>query len=352
LSAAAPDRTAGPEQPAPAEASSAPPDPRRAQVREAVLRPSRARLWCVAAEGMVRILTGIVLAVLAWILLTLLGKGAGTISWDYLTTAPEQVGAAGGIGPALFGTAFLILFMIVLALPVGVGGAVYLVEYSSGGWLSRLCRAAVTNLAGVPSIVFGLFGLGFFVLFVGGTLDRLAEGPNPVRRVYGQGGMLWAAATLAVLVLPIIIVSTEEALKAVPRALREGAYALGASRWQMVRTVVLPQAMPGILTGAILAVSRGAGELAPVLFVGVAFLRPELPLTEPVDFGLFEIPVVNPFEPFMHLTYHVFTLATQGTNPEATRPMQYGATLVLLALVVMLNTAAIWLRNRSTRKGP
>jgi len=319
----------------------------------------------------------------------------------FLTEAPREGMEQGGIFPALFGTLFVVLFMILLALPLGVFGAVYLVEYSKGGFVSRLIRAAVNNLAGVPSIVFGLFGLGFFVLFVGRNLDYYALGvprneaevkvaeerirpdvervreeaiaiakernlkgpergtfirehvaknaPAVPKRFFGQGAMFWASATLAILVLPVIIVSTEEALRAVPASLREAAYGLGATKWQVISTVVLPQARGGILTGAILAVARGAGELAPILFVGVTFFAPNLPLTDPINFYFFEMPVVNPFQQFMYLNYHIYTMATQHTNPEGTRAIQFATTLVLVALTFMMNLAAIMLRRRLTR---
>lgn len=324
-----------------------------------------------------------------------------TPDMSFLAEGPKQRMESGGIFPALFGTVFVVLFMILMALPIGVLGAVYMVEYSSGGIFTRVIRAAVNNLAGVPSIVFGLFGLGFFVLFIGRNLDYYAydiprtdaerqayqartapireearllavseaneeglEGsereayirerqeaaaPSADRKVFGQGAMFWAAATLAILVLPVIIVSTEEALRSVPASLREASYGLGATKWQMIRTVVLPEARTGILTGAILSLARGAGELAPILFVGVTFFAPSLPLTEPVNFGLFEVPVVNPFMEFMHLNYHIFTMATQHPDPVGTRPIQFGTTLVLVAMTFLMNLGAIILRRRYTR---
>lgn len=319
----------------------------------------------------------------------------------FLTDAPRRAMRDGGIFPALFGTVFLIVLMILIALPIGVFAAVYMVEYARIGFLARIIRAAVNNLAGVPSIVFGLFGLGFFILFVGRNLDYhildiprserevqeyverteplrqaaleeaavLADeqglaGPErlefvqghveaqvpPIRaRVFGQGAMLWAAATLAILVLPLIIVSTEEALRAVPASSREASYGLGATKWQMIWTVVLPQARSGILTGGILALARGAGELAPILFVGVTYFAPTLPLTEPINLGLFQLPVLNPFTEFMHLNYHIYTLATQHQDPEGTRSIQFATTLVLVAMTFLMNLAAIILRRRYSR---
>jgi len=279
-----------------------------------------------------------VLAILGFILV----KGAGTISWEFLSTAPSDGMTHGGIFPAIFGTVAITLLMIVMALPLGVAAAVYLNEYAGRGRGARFIRAAINNLAGVPSIVFGLFGVGFFVLFVGRNLDRVLQ----TGLLFGQPAMLWAAATLAVLVLPVIIVTTEEALKAVPLSHREAAYGLGATRWQMIRRVVLPQALPGILTGAILSISRGAGETAPILFTGAAYFLPRLPVTH--LFGV--IPMINPLDQFMELAYHIFIMATQSTNVELTRPIQYGTALVLLALTFTLNLSAILLRVRFRRK--
>lgn len=279
-----------------------------------------------------------VLAILGFIFV----KGAGTISWEFLSTAPSDGMTHGGIFPAIFGTVAITLLMIVMALPLGVAAAVYLNEYAGRGRGARFIRAAINNLAGVPSIVFGLFGVGFFVLFVGRNLDRVLQ----TGLLFGQPAMLWAAATLAVLVLPVIIVTTEEALKAVPLSHREAAYGLGATRWQMIRRVVLPQALPGILTGAILSISRGAGETAPILFTGAAYFLPRLPVTK--LFGV--IPMINPLDQFMELAYHIFIMATQSTNVELTRPIQYGTALVLLALTFTLNLGAILMRIRFRRK--
>lgn len=321
------------------------------RVKQAVSAPSAAVLRGVIAEGIVRTLTAFVVAMLVGILGTIVYYGAGSISWEFLSQVPRSssTGFEGGIFPALFGTAFVIVFMILMALPLGVMGAIFLAEYTRGSFFSRVIRAGVNNLAGVPSIVFGLFGLGFFVLFVGRFMDSALLGEG--RRLFGQGSMFWAAATLAVLVLPVIIVATEEALRAVPESLREAAYGLGATKWQVIWNVVLPQARSGILTGGILAISRGAGELAPVLFVGVAAFKPDLPLTGPVNFGLFEVPVVNPFESFMHLNYMIYTLATQSVDPVATRPAQFGTTLVLVALTFILNLTAIVLRIKYSKRG-
>jgi len=214
---------------------------------------------------------------------------------------------------------------------VGVLTAVYLHEYAPpASRLAGLVRAAVTNLAGVPSIVFGLFGLGFFIQFVGRAMDRALNG-GELR--FGQPALIWAALTLAVLTLPVVIVSTEEALRAVPRDLRDASLALGATRSQTVARVVLPGALPGILTGAILAVARGAGEVAPILFTGVAYFLPDLPRT--------------PWSQFMHLGYHTYVLATQSPDVEATRPILYATVLVLLVLTFALNGVALVIRSRT-----
>jgi phosphate transport system permease protein len=222
--------------------------------------------------------------------------------------------------------------MTVAVMPVGVLTAIYLHEYAPpDSRLAALVRVAVTNLAGVPSIVFGLFGLGFFIQFVGRAMDRAFSEPGVLR--YGQPALLWAALTLAVLTLPVVIVATEEALRAVPRDHRDASLALGATRSQTLRRVVLPGALPGILTGAILAVARGAGEVAPILFTGVAYYLPDLP--------------GSPFSQFMHLGYHTYVLATQSPDVEATRPLLYGTVLVLLALTFALNVVAIAIRTRT-----
>jgi phosphate transport system permease protein len=208
--------------------------------------------------------------------------------------------------------------------------------------MARVVRAAVNNLAGVPSIVFGLFGVGFFILFVGRNIDTVLS----TGLLFGQPAMLWAAATLSCLVLPVVIVSTEEALNSVPQSHREAGYGLGATKWQVVSGVVLPLARAGILTGAILAISRGAGETAPILFTGCAYFLPRLPVTK--LFGL--IPVVNPLDQFMELSYHIFIMSTQSTNTVLTRPIQYATTLVLLGLTFTLNLTAIMFRTYFRRQ--
>ena len=301
------------------------------------------RLASAVLAGVAVSLVGIILVILGDILL----RGFGIVSWAFLTQPPTEGMTQGGIFPAIFGTVAITLLMILIALPLGVFAAIYLVEYAGQGAISRLIRAAVNNLAGVPSIVFGLFGLGFFILFIGRGIDRLTGRDL----LFGQPAMLWAAATLAVLVLPVIIVSTAEALTAVPRSDREAAFALGGTRWQVVRGVVLPQAWSGILTGSILSISRGAGETAPILFTGCAYYLPRLPVTH-FDLPIvgIRVPMLNPLDQFMELPYHIFIMATQSHDATLTRPIQYGTTLVLVALTFGLNLMAIVLRNRLMRK--
>ncbi len=256
--------------------------------------------------------------------------GWSKLSWEFFTGEPTEGMTAGGIFPAIWGTTILTLMMTVAVMPVGVLTAVYLHEYAPAeSKIAAAVRIAVQNLAGVPSIVFGLFGLGFFIHFLGEGIDH-ALGVN---MRYGQPGLLWASLTLAVLTLPVVIVATEEALRAVPHDLRNASLALGATKSQTLWRIVLPGATPGILTGAILAVSRGAGEVAPILLTGAAYFLPELPNT------------IN--SQFMHLGYHTYVLATQSPDVEATRPLLYGTVLVLLMLTFTLNFVAVLLRSRT-----
>jgi phosphate transport system permease protein len=292
--------------------------------------------------GLCRAVTLFMTLVLLWILWNILAGGWGALSWEFLTEVPKSGMTEGGVFPALFGTLCVTVLMVLMALPLGVSSAIYLVEYAGPGRTARLIRAAVNNLAGVPSIVFGLFGVGFFILFVGRNIDAVMG----TGLLFGQPAMLWASATLSCLVLPVIIVATEEALTAVPQSHREAAFGLGATKWQVVSGVVLPQARAGILTGAILAISRGAGETAPILFTGCAYFLPRLPVTH--LFGV--IPIVNPLDQFMELSYHIFIMATQSTNTVATRPIQYATTLVLLGMTFALNLAAILFRSHFRRQ--
>jgi phosphate transport system permease protein len=256
---------------------------------------------------------------------------------------PREANSEGGVFPALFGTVVMTLIMCLAVAPLGVMAALYLREYAAGGPIVSAVRIAINNLAGVPSIVFGVFGLGFFCYVVGASVDQLffAESlPNPT---FGKGGLLWASLTLALLTLPVIIVSTEEALSAVPNSMREGSYACGASKWQTIKRIILPRAMPGIMTGLILAMARGAGEVAPLMLVGAVKLAPELPID-----GTF--PFLHSERSFMHLGFHIYDLGFQSQNSEAAKPMVFTTTLLLIALIFLLNVVAVRLRTRLRRK--
>ncbi len=246
-------------------------------------------------------------------------NGWKAITWEFLTQAPTDSMTKGGILPCIVGTLCLGIGAIVVALPIGVASAIYLNEYARPGKVLRLIRLGISNLAGVPSVVFGLFGLAFFVIWMGMGESILA-------------GVL----TLAALTLPVIIGSTEEALKSVPNTYREASLALGATKWQTISQVVLPAALPGILTGAILGLSRAAGETAPIMFTAAVFYTPTLP--------------TSPFSKIMALPYHIYVLATAGTNIEATRPLQYGTALVLISMVLGMNLVAIVWRARLRKR--
>ncbi len=291
--------------------------------------------------GMIKILFYLLLTFLFLFLANIFIEGIGVISLEFIFDAPRNNMTEGGIGPAIFGTIAVTLMMILFAVPLGVFAAIYLNEYAKNNFFNRLIRTSINNLAGVPSIVFGLFGLGFFILFLGRGIDEIME----TGLVLGQPALLWASATLAILVLPIVIVSTLEALNSVPKSFRDASYGLGATKWLTIKNVVLPQANPGILTGTILAISRGAGETAPILFLGAAFFLPNLPVAD-LCIGNYCIPMINPAEQFMYLAYHIFILATQSSNPTKTLPIQYGSTLVLIGLTFLLNITAILFRYR------
>lgn len=261
----------------------------------------------------------------------------------FLTHEPREANTEGGVFPAIFGTCVMTILMSLAVTPFGVVAAIYLREYAKQGFIVRTVRIAVNNLAGVPSIVFGVFGLGFFVYLVGGTIDELffhLALPTPT---FGTGGVLWASLTLALMTVPVVIVSTEEALAAVPRGMREGSLACGASKWQTIQRIVIPAAAPGILTGLILAMARGAGEVAPLMLVGVVKLAPSLPLDT-----LF--PFVHLERKFMHLGFHIYDLGFQSPDSEAAIPMVFATTLLLIALVVLMNIGAIFIRERLRRK--
>jgi len=263
--------------------------------------------------------------------------------WEFVSGEPRESNTEGGIFPAIFGTVLMVVMMSLVSVPFGVVAALYLREYAIQGRAVRLVRIAVNNLAGVPSIVFGIFGLGFFVYGIGGRIDRLFFPEALPTPTFGTGGILWCALTLALLTVPVVVVATEEALAAVPAGMRHASLALGATRWQTVRRVVLPAAAPGILTGLILAMARGTGEVAPLMIVGVVKLAPTLP----VD-GVF--PYLHFDRKIMHLGFHLYDVGFQSPNVEAAIPMVYSTTILLLLIVVVLNLTAILVRNHLRRR--
>lgn len=263
--------------------------------------------------------------------------------WELLSDDPRESNTEGGIFPAIFGTIMLVFIMSILVLPFGILTALYLREYAKQGLFVKIVRIAVNNLAGVPSIVFGVFGLGFFVYFLGGTIDQIfypERLPNPT---WGTGGILWASFTLALLTLPVVIVSTEEALASIPRSIREASLALGATKWQTLWHIIIPSATPGILTGMILAMARAAGEVAPLMITGVVKLAPNLPLDS--SFPFFHLD-----RKFMHLGFHIYDVGFQSPNVEAAMPMVFVTTLLLIAIVILLNLTAIIVRAKLRKK--
>ncbi len=263
--------------------------------------------------------------------------------WEFLSQDPREANTEGGVMPAIFGTLCMTMLMALAVAPFGIMAALYLREYAKQGRMVSLVRICVNNLAGVPSIVYGVFGLGFFAYVLGGSIDSIfypERLPNPT---YGTGGLLWASLTLALLTVPVVIVATEEALAAVPTSMREGSLACGASKWQTIKYIVLPRAMPGIMTGLILAMARGAGEVAPLMLVGVVKLAPELPIDH-------FFPYIHLDRSFMHLGFHIFDVGFQSRNSEAAKPMVYVTTLLLISLVFIMNAVSIVVRNRLKRK--
>lgn len=259
--------------------------------------------------------------------------------WNFVSDDPREANTEGGIFPAIFGTVLMVMLMSVIVTPFGVIAAVYLREYAKDNWVTRTVRIAVNNLAGVPSIVFGMFGLGFFVYIVGANIDQMfyAEAlPSPT---FGTPGILWASLTLALLTLPVVIVSTEEGLARIPRALREASLSLGATKAETLWRVVLPMASPAMMTGLILAVARAAGEVAPLMLVGVVKLAPSLPLDG-------NLPFLHLERKFMHLGFHIYDVGFQSPNVEAARPLVYATAFLLVGVIVLLNLAAIRIRNR------
>jgi phosphate transport system permease protein len=260
--------------------------------------------------------------------------GKDQMSWKFLTSFPEDGMTKGGIFPAIYGTALLVIIMSIAAVPFGTITAIYLTEYANeNSIIAKTIRFAVRTLAVIPSIIYGLFGLGFFIKFVGAGMDNAFMGGQ---LKWGQPNILWASLTMSLLTLPVVIVSVEEALKTVPRDLRAASLALGATKWQTIWKVVIPGSLSGIMTGTILAVSRGAGEVAPILFTGAAYYVATLP-------GSLS-------DQFMVLGYHIYVMTTQSANVDQTLPIQFGTTLVLLALTFILNITAIVLRYRIRKK--
>lgn len=262
---------------------------------------------------------------------------------EFIFDDPRESNTEGGVFPAIFGTVMMVLLMSIFTVPFGVLAALYLREYAKQGPLVRTVRIAVNNLAGVPSIVFGVFGLGFFIYFVGGTIDQLFYPERLPTPTWGTGGILWASLTLALLTMPVVIVATEEALTQIPRGMREAALALGATKWQVVRRIILPAATPGILTGLILAMARAAGEVAPLMITGVVKLAPSLPFDS-------YFPFFHLDRKFMHLGFHIYDVGFQSPNIEAAMPMVYTTTLLLILIVVLLNITAMIIRANLRKK--
>lgn len=263
--------------------------------------------------------------------------------WSFVSDEPREANTEGGVFPALFGTIAMTLIMTVSVLPVGVMTAVYMREIAKQGALVSLVRIAVNNLAGVPSIVYGVFGVGFFCYSLGVSIDQLFfqdKLPNPT---FGTGGILWASLTLSLLTVPVVIVSTEEALSAVPRSLREASYGCGATRMQTLWNIVLPKALPGVMTGLILAMARAVGEVAPLLMTGVVKLAPALPVDA-------HFPYVHLERSFMHLGFHIYDLGFQSRSTELSRPMVFASTSLLVAVVLLLNFVAIKIRSQLRKR--
>lgn len=263
--------------------------------------------------------------------------------WEFLSDDPREANTEGGIFPAIFGTVMMTLVMALIVTPFGVIAAVYLREYAKQGPLTRVIRIAVNNLAGVPAIVYGVFGLGFFVYVLGGSIDRLFFPEALPAPTFGTPGLFWASLTLAILAVPVVIVATEEGLARIPRAVREGSLALGATKAETLWKIVLPMASPAMMTGLILAVARAAGEVAPLMLVGVVKLAPSLPVDG-------NYPYVHLDQKIMHLGFHIYDVGFQSPNVEAARPLVYATALLLVVVIALLNFSAIAIRNRLREK--
>jgi phosphate transport system permease protein len=294
----------------------------------------RSRVGDSIAQAMTMLSAFAIVGIVVVVVYSIVAGGAERFTWEFLTQEPREGMMEGGIFPAIIGTVIMTLLMSIMAVPLGTVTAIFLSEYAKEtSVFARVIRFAVNTLASIPSIVFGLFGLGFFVQFVGKGMDSVL---NPGTLQWAQPNVLWASMTMGLLTLPVVIVSVEEAIRTVPRDLRDASLALGATKLQTIWHVVLPGSFSGILTGMILAISRGAGEVAPILFTGAAFFLPQLPgaLTDQ----------------FMHMGYHIFVLSTQSANVDKTIPLQYSTTLALLGLTFTLNLSAILLRSRVRNK--
>lgn len=262
---------------------------------------------------------------------------------EFILDDPREANTEGGVFPAIFGTVMMVILMSIIVTPFGVVAAVYLREYANQGWMTRAIRVAVNNLAGVPSIVYGVFGLGFFIYFAGGHIDRLFFPEALPAPTYGTPGLLWASITLALLTLPVVIVATEEGLSRIPASVREGSLALGATKAETLWRVVLPMASPAMMTGLILAVARAAGEVAPLMLVGVVKLAPSLPVDG-------NYPFLHLDQKFMHLGFHIYDVGFQSPNVEAARPLVYATALLLVVVIAMLNLSAVAIRNHLREK--
>jgi phosphate transport system permease protein len=288
-----------------------------------------------AAVVVTGLATLLIIAVLFYMLAEIILNGRNYLTWEFLTQSPTEGMTAGGIFPAIVGTVLLVLIMSILGVPIGTVTALYLNEYAKRTSIfTKLIRFAVNTLAGVPSIVFGLFGLGFFVQFIGAGMDKVFSAPDQV--LWAQPSLLWASATMAFLTIPVVIVSVEEALRSVPQDYRAAGLALGATKWQTIRKVVIPNSISGILTGTILAIGRGAGEVAPILFTGAAYFLPNLPSALS--------------DQFMNLGYHVYIMSTQSTDVEATKGIQYATVTILLLVTFSLNLVAVLIRYGIRKK--
>lgn len=263
--------------------------------------------------------------------------------WLFVSEEPREANTEGGIFPAIFGTVMMVIIMSIIVTPFGIVAAVYLREYAKQNALTRTVRIAVNNLAGVPSIVYGVFGLGFFVYFLGGSIDQLFFPEALPAPTFGTPGILWASLTLAILTVPVVIVATEEGLSRIPKSIREGSLALGATKWETLWKTILPMASPAMMTGLILAVARAAGEVAPLMLVGVVKLAPTLPLDE-------NFPFLHLDRKFMHLGFHIYDVGFQSPNVEAARPLVYATAFLLICVIILLNLAAIAVRNHLREK--